>query len=115
MIDMSIETQAEEIGFASDASRNRNFGMGCIFGTRWLYAMWEPGYIDKFQPSIEYLELLALTAGILIWEFELRNIRMIVDCDNQVVVHMVNQLKSSCPNCMKLIRILVLNGLKFNR
>ena len=72
-------------------------------------------FIQEYDPSIEYLELFAVCAGILTWEFELRNIRMCVHCDNMAVVHMINSLSSSCKHCMYLIRLLVLNGLQFNR
>ena len=97
------------------ASAAEKLGFGCVLGNSWTYAMWEAGYIRKFKPSIEYLELYALVAGVLTWEFELRNLRMIVNCDNQAVVSMINQMSSTCPHCMHLIRILVLNSLKFNR
>ena len=71
--------------------------------------------MKEFEPSIEYLELFALCAGILTWETELQNCRIVVLCDNQAVVAMVNSITSSCPNCMHLLRLLVLNGLQFNR
>ena len=31
------------------------------------------------------------------------------------VVHMINKMTSGSKHCMKLIRVLVLNGLQFNR
>ena len=40
---------------------------------------------------------------------------LLVHCDNQAVVAMINRLVSSCKNCMKLIRILTLDGLVHNR
>ena len=115
MIDLSKAVQAAEIGFSSDVSAKSTRGFGCVFGNKWTWGSWEPGYIDKLHPSIEYLKLFAMITVVLTWEYELRNIRMIVLCNNQVVVSMVNNLSSSCPHCMTLIRILVLNGLKFNR
>ena len=75
----------------------------------------EGGFIKNCQPGIEYLELYALTAGVLTWESHLSNRHMILHCDNMAVVHMVNNLTSSCPCCMTLLRILTLNGLIFNR
>ena len=36
-------------------------------------------------------------------------------CDNEAVMHMVNKFASSCPQCMKLIRVLALQGIRFNR
>ena len=75
----------------------------------------EPNYIKDCKPSIEYLELLVLCAGIFTWEHCLKNVRIIVFCDNQAVVAMVNNLTSGYWNCMHLIHLLVLNGLRFNR
>ena len=45
----------------------------------------------------------------------MKNMRMKVLCDNQSVVWMINNLSSSCRHCMYLLRLLVLNGLQFNR
>ena len=36
-------------------------------------------------------------------------------CDNQAVVQMMNNVTSSCHQCGKLIRLLTLNGLVWNR
>ena len=71
--------------------------------------------MEQCQPSIGYLELYALAAGILTWEKKLANMRITVFCDNKATVQMINNISSNCEHCMKLIRILVLNGLKFNR
>ena len=115
MINLAESVVATDIGFSSDASAKASLGFGCVLGDKWTYGMWEPGFIKTFTPSIEYLELYALVAGIMTWQYELCNIRMFVHCDNQAVVSMINNLSSSCPNCMILIRMLVLNGLKYNR
>ena len=66
-VDFSKSISARKLNFASDASRNPHLGFGCLFGSHWTYSQWESGYIKKFKPSIEYLELYALVAGILIW------------------------------------------------
>ena len=71
--------------------------------------------MNWFKPSIEYLELAALCIGIISWGQYLTNCRIVIFCDNQAVVHMVNKLMSSCSNCMVLLRMLVLDGLKNNR
>ena len=67
------------------------------------------------KPSIEFLELFALCAGIFTWKESLANCRIVVFCDNQAVVNMINKITSSCKHCMYLLRLLVLNGLKYNR
>ena len=69
----------------------------------------------KDKPSIEYMELFALCAAIFTWEEMLRNRRMTIFCNNQSVVEMVNNMTSSCPHCMVLIRRLIHNNSKYNR
>ena len=99
MIDLSTMVTSKELNFFSDASANPLLGYGAVFNSEWLFNQWEPGYIDNHNPSIEYLELYALAAGILTWGSKLKNKRVTVFCDNQAVVNMVNSTSSSCKNC----------------
>ena len=117
MIDLLETVTAHEISFTSDASAVDQLGFGCMLQNEWIFSKWEPGYIKMCKPSIEYLELYALCTGLLTWEDHsaLNNCRIVVFCDNEAVVHMVNNTSSSCPNCMYLLRIIVLNGLRHNR
>ena len=48
-------------------------------------------------------------------DYLLKNQRIIVHCDNQAVVAMINNSSSSCKNCMYLLRLLTLNNLVHNR
>ena len=89
--------------------------MGCILDDNWLFAQWPKNFVNDCNPSIKYLELFALVVGVLTWQEKLTHKRFIIFCDNQAVVGMMNKLASSCKFCMKLIRLLVLNNLQFNR
>ena len=105
--------------FYSDSSKNAKLGMGAIFieqGT-WLVKRWNEDFINQENPSIEFLELYALVAAVCTWNGSdlLCNSRVTIHCDNQAVVYMVNNLASSCMQCMKLIRILVLDSIRCNR
>ena len=111
MLDFSQLTNSEQLNFYSDATANPLLG----YGTVWIFNQWEPGYIETYKPSIEYLELYALTAAVLTWGSRLRNRRVTIFCDNESVVAMVNSISSSCKNCMYLLRLLVLSGLVDNR
>ena len=104
-----------ELSFYLDASANPNLGFGAVHNDYWLYGQWELGYIRKYNPSIEYLELFALTAALLTWGDLLRNMQIIIFCDNEAVVQMVNSQTSSCKNCMYLIWLLILNNLVNNQ
>ena len=115
MVDLTKVDNSVEVGFYSDASASAKLGFGAIFGNRWIKGKWGQQFIADNHPSIEYLELFALTAGILTWQNELRDKRFCIHCDNTAVVQMINNLTSSCGNCMILIRLITLNGIKHNR
>ena len=36
-------------------------------------------------------------------------------CDNMTVVHIINNMSSSCKHCMKILRILTLDNLKMDQ
>ena len=113
MIDVKAPVlTSREICFYSDASKSKKLGFGCILDKRWIYSMWEQYYIEKFDPSIEYLELFALCAGVFTWESEkqMRDSKVTIFCDNMAVVHMINKGSSGCKNCMVLLQLLTLNN-----
>ena len=113
-LDLSDSLNAKVLDFYTDSSGNGNLGCGGIFGSEYFFSKWEPEFVKRFRPSIEYLELFAVCAGLLIWSRKLQNSRVIVFCDNESVCSMVNNTTSGCKNCMVLMRILVLNGLRHN-
>ena len=66
------------------------------------------------NPSIEYLELYAVTVAVLNWIGNFKNSRILLHCDNESACGMINNSTSGCKNCMVLIRILVLHCLRHN-
>ena len=113
-LDLNILETSEELNFYTDASCAVEKGFGCIFDTSFSWGQWEPGYIENCQPSIQYLELFGLCMGLFIWQEKLANRRIIIFCDNEAVEGMVNNTTSGCKNCMVLIRMLMLNCIKYN-
>ena len=99
---------AEVIDMYSDASRNFNLGFGAYCGPEWSVGQWNRSFMEKYEPSIEYLELYALLVGVLNWIKLFKNKKIVLFCDNEAVVHMVNNNSSTCKHCMQLIRIIVL-------
>ena len=104
-----------DVGFFSDSSKNEDLGFGCFFNKQWIFGQWEPGFIKENNPSIAYLELFTLCAGILTWRQRLSYQSILIHCDNIAVIHMVNKMTSSCKNCMYLLRILMLDNLLCHR
>ena len=103
------------LAFATDASKDGKLGFGGSFNREWFFGQWEPGYIDKYNPSIAYLELYALCAAVLVWAHKLRNGKFGIWCDNESAKNMVNSGVSKCGNCQYLLRMLALNNLMYNR
>ena len=116
MVDLSKYDTSTDIGFYSHASASKKLGFGAIYRDRWIRGDWTEEFITAVEPSIEFLELFALVAGLLTWQEEegLCNNKISIHCDNQAVVHMINNLSSGCCHCMVLIRLITLNGLKYN-
>ena len=113
-IDMTVTLSATQIGLASDALKNPELGVGGVCRSNWFSQQWEPRYISNLDPSIEYLELFGVLCAVMLWIDRFRNQRIVLLCDNQSVVQMINSSSSTCRNCMVLIRLLVLKGMTEN-
>ena len=113
-MDLNVQITSEDVDFYTDASANPNLGCGGICGRNWFILQWNESFVKKYKPSINYLELYALTMGISLWIHKFQNKRISIFCDNMSVVQMVNNNSSKCKNCMVLIRIIVLKALTFN-
>ena len=113
-MDLSKLVKAKDIFFYTDASARHDLGCGGIFmKKKWFFLHWEKGFIHNCKPCIQYLELYAVCIGLFAWATYLRNLRILVHCDNSSVVRMINLTTSDC-NCMHLVRRLVLFSLKNN-
>ena len=102
----AVSLDATEIDMCSDASGNFKLGFGSYCGPEWTYAQLDYAFCDKAKPSIEYLELFAVLVAVLNWIKLFSNRRIVLFCDNESVVHMINNLSSNCKNCMVLIRLM---------
>ena len=55
-----------------------------------------------------------MAVAIELWANRLQNRSVIIFCDNQSVVGMINKMATPCVFCMKLIRHITLKSLKYN-
>ena len=113
-LDMDNEVNSVDVDFFTDASANPQLGCGGICGKHWFILQWDEALIKSLKPSINYLELYAVTIAIFNWVYKFKNMRINIFCDNMSVVHMINKTTSNCKNCMVLIRLIVLNCLTHN-
>ena len=105
---------AEVLDMYSDASRNFLLGFGAYCNSQWCCERWERQFCEEVQPSIEYLELYAVAVAVVKWLHLFENKRVVIFCDNQAVVQMLNNSSSRCKNCMVLIRIVTLESMLRN-
>ena len=111
-IDFSMVLVADKLEWFTDASGT--VGMGGIWHSHWFQADWDRSFLVTAEPSIEYLELFAVTVLVLLWSQFFMNKHICLFCDNQAVVHMINNSSSSCRQCMVLIRKITLKCLQHN-
>ena len=100
--------------FYTDAAGSANLGCGGVCDSEYFVLQWDEDFITKKKPSINYLELYAITIGILSWTHQFKNRPITIFCDNMSVVYMVNNGTSRCKNCMVLIRFIVLHCMIHN-
>ena len=105
----------QQLIFYSDASRNFSLGFGAFFDKSWMQAWWTKVQItEELNLSIQYLELYAVTAAVITWLHRFQNKKVVIFCDNEAVVNILNNTMSSCKNCMVLVRFVVLQILLYN-
>ena len=89
-------------------------GMWGISDKDWFIMQWNEQFVAKKSPSINYLELYAVTVAVMSWIYKYKNQRVIIFCDKMSVVNMINNSTSRCKNYMVLLRILILHALTNN-
>ena len=111
-----MEESAQILNFYSDAAKNEKFGIGAVHQNHWLYSRWPRNFLQQYNPSIEFLELYAVTVALYVWQNLpiLNHGRVIIFCDNQAVQQMINKLSLSCVHCMKLVHLIALLGIENN-
>ena len=112
--DFSLINEVEDLKFYTNASRNKFFGAGGYCEKSWYLVKWDSDFMEEFNPSINYLELYAVTVAVILWLDRFADRKIAIFCDNTSVIHMINNNTSSCKNCMVLIRIIVLKCLIHN-
>jgi hypothetical protein len=106
-------TNSEVLEFHTDASGT--LGYGGIFETKWFQGKWEPHQrLGQHEISIAWQELFAIVVACHLWGGSLQNKRLILHCDNEAVVNIINSKRSRISRVMDLLRHLTLLTLKHN-
>ena len=114
-IDFDRVLRADTLNWYTDASGSMNLRCGGHYDNRrWFVRPWSQEFFKLHEPSIEFLELYAITLNVYLWPKEVQNRRIVLFCDNQSVVSMINSSGSASKNCHQLIRLITLQSMKLN-
>ena len=100
----------QDMQFFTDAS---GVGFGGFYQGNWFQGKWPADGFSK-NHSIAWLELFPIVVAVSLWGKSLSCKRVVLRCDNEAVVTILNKQTSKCPLIMRLMRFLVLQCLKLN-
>jgi hypothetical protein len=101
----------QDVQFFTDASGSVGFGF--FFDGRWFQGKW-PSVKFALEHSIAWLELFPIIVASALWGDQLKGKKIVLRCDNESVVAIINKQTSKCQSLMKLVRFFVLQCLKNN-
>lgn len=119
-VDFDSHVRFSRFPIFSDAAKAVNLGYSTCFlkfdtkEALYCFDRWNAAFLELFNPSVQFLELLPLAIGVVLFAPYLVDSRVQIHCDNQAVVQMVNNGASSCKHCMLLIRRITLCCLQNN-
>ena len=102
--------RSQTIELFADASGNVNLGWGAWLPHMgaWMHVQWEVDFFNKFNPSIDFLELYALLARVVTWVPHLTSCTVLFHSDSTPTMHaLINKSSDSC-QMMILLRFLTL-------
>ncbi|KAM3928086.1 uncharacterized protein RB166_006214 [Leptodactylus fuscus] len=109
----SLEVSNQDISLYTDAAGS--LGFGAILGREWCASSWPPEWAaTDLCKNLTLLELFPIVVSVILWGPLLRDRRVTFWCDNESVVHAINNLTSSSLPVLSLLRHMVLRCLEMN-
>lgn len=91
------------------------FGFGAYFQGHWCSGGWPQKWRqDNITSDITLLELFPIFVSLHVWGEQLRDKKIIFNCDNAAVVHILNSCSSKSERVMILVRCITMHCLKHN-
>ena len=89
----------------ADTSGNPALGWGTFFPAKgfWMFQQWDQDWFQQFSPSIDFLELYALLAGVVTWVPHLSYKMVIFRSDNTPTMHVLINKSSSSKQMLILL------------
>lgn len=116
-LDFTTVLHADQLRFFTDGALDDDrIGVGGCYDKSWFSETMERSWYGALSDrlTIQMVELHAILIGLSLWIHKLKNRRVVLFCDNEPVVHMLNKSSSSCKVCMIMIRLITLWSMKYN-
>ena len=101
---------AQHFNLYTDAAGGRGTGFGITFQNQWTFGVW-PEWVHEQQAAelidIAFLELYAVLVALHLYWYPLSNKKIVLNCDNTVALHAINEKTAACPLMMILVRRMV--------
>lgn len=108
-------TSSSDFQLYTDSAAGLNLGFGAYFAGKWICAQWPDSWFSSGNAdNIAVLELFPILVAVVIWGGNFENKKILFNCDNMSVVHIINTMSSRSPDIMVLVRALTLQCLKQN-
>jgi hypothetical protein len=101
-------TESNTVSLFSDAS---GLGFAAVFGSRYIQGSWPPLWSNY---GIAIKELYPIALAVELCGSTLSNKRIMLHCDNQSVVYIINSQTAKCPLTMRLVRRITVASMSSN-
>ena len=93
-----------------DVSGNPSLEWGVFFPFKglWMYQQWDKDWFQQYSPSIDFLELYVLLAGLVTWVPHLSDKTVVFRSDNTPTVHTLLNKSSVSQQMLTLLRYFTL-------
>lgn len=116
-MDFTVVLHADNIEYFTDGALDElRLGIGGCYQNCYFSGTLRADYFGANYAilNIQIVELYSVLVSLYLGIHKLANKRVVLFCDNESVVHMLNKTTSSCRVCMIMIRMIVLWSMKFN-
>ena len=99
----------QQVHIFTDATAAVALGWGAWSGTAWMYDTWDPQFMERYNPSIDFLELYAVVVAVWVWTPKLINKIAVIHSDNMPSVRVICNKSSHSTSMLLLLRFLTLH------
>ena len=91
----------------TDSAGGVNLGCGAYLHGSWVFMKWPSHWKNEILSDITYLEIIPIALAIYLWGDRFENKKVLMHCDNESVVSVLNIKSSKSERVMSILRKIV--------